>query len=95
MAELTQTELEDKIATIDTKIATITAALANGTGATTYVDYTLGPLSVSGSQQLQQLRELRSMYQDLLGVVPKEVVDVVSHDIGVDGEDTSDLLGDE
>ena len=95
MAELTETDLIAKIADIDAKITTITSALAGGTAAAQFTQYSIGSLSVSGNQQLQQLMDARKMYQELLGQVPKETADVAGYDVAIHGDDESDLLGDE
>lgn len=95
MAELTEAEIIVKINDLDTKIATITTALAGGTGAAQYTSYSLGPLSVSGNQQLEQLMATREMYQKMLDGFPKEVADRVTYDVDVHGDDSSEFLGDE
>lgn len=95
MAELTQTEIETKIADIDAKIATITGALAGGTAAAQYTSYSVGSLSASGNQQLEQLLEARKVYQELLDKFPKETADVMTYDIAIHGDDDSELQGDE
>lgn len=96
MAELSEADLIAKISALDTQIASITTAIAaGGTGAAQFTNYSIGSLSVSGSQHLSQLRETRQMYQEMLDKMPKEVNDVASYDVNVAGEDDSDLLGDE
>jgi hypothetical protein len=95
MAELTQTELEDKITTIDTAIAAGITALSDATAAAAWVDYTMGDKSVSASQKLAQLQELRKMYQEMLNAVPKEIHRTSSYDVDRDGTDNSDLEGDQ
>lgn len=95
MAELTQTEIEAKITAIDAKIATITGALAGGTAAAQFTQYSIGSLSVAGDKQLQQLVDARKVYQDLLDNFPKETADVVTYDVELNGDDSSELLGDE
>lgn len=95
MPELTQTELEAKLAAIDAKITTITDALAGGTGAAQYTEYALGQLKVSGQQQIDSLIKAREMYQGLLEKIPKEIHDVTSYDVDVTGTDSSEEIGDE
>ena len=95
MAELTQTELEDKIAGIDTAIAAGVTALSDATAAAAWVDYTMSNKSVSASQKLGQLQELRKMYQEMLNNFPKEITRNTTYDVGRDGADDSDLEGDQ
>ena len=95
MAELTQSEIETKITTIDTEIDEIVTALSSDTGAVAYVDYTMGGKSVSASQKLEQLMKIREMYQTLLNKFPKEITRVHAYDIDRDGSDQSDLEGDQ
>lgn len=95
MAEITQAEIESKIADIDAKIATIVSALGGGTAAAQYVQYGIGSLSVSGNQQLEQLLKIREMYQKLLVEIPKELADVATYDVDIAGSDGSELQGDE
>ncbi|MBS3927796.1 MAG: hypothetical protein KGZ65_04310 [Sphingomonadales bacterium] len=95
MAELTQTELEDKISAIDTAIAAGVTALSSATESAAWVDYTMGDKSVSASQKLAQLQELRKMYQGMLDVYPKEITRNASYDVDRDGTDNSDLEGDQ
>ena len=95
MAEITQAQIEDKITSIDAKIATITDALAGGTAAAQYTDYQIGQLRVNGKQQIESLLEARKVYQDLLERFPKEISDVVSYDVDVTGDDQSEFVGDE
>lgn len=95
MAELTQTELETKISDIDTAIAAGVAALSDPTAAAAWVDYSMGSKSVSASQKLKQLQDLRKMYQDLLNNMPKEIVRNTTYDVDRDGTDNSDLEGDQ
>ena len=95
MAELTQTEIEDKIANIDTAIATAVTDLSSATASAAWVDYTMGDKSVSASQKLEQLQSLRAMYQKMLNDFPKEIVRNATYDVGRDGADDSDLEGDQ
>ena len=98
MAELTQTELETKIADLDTAIAAATSAMAagaGGQGAVVFLDHSIGEKSVSGSQHLAQLMEARKMYHELLQQMPKEIVRDQQYSIGLDGDDNSEYQGDE
>jgi|GEM_PF-6576681 len=95
MAELTDTDLIAKIADIDTAIAAAVVALSSPTASAAYVDYTMGGKSVSASQKLAQLQELRKTYQELLNTYPKEIIRSADYDIGRDGADGSDLEGDQ
>ena len=96
MAELAEADIIAKIAALDASIATITDAITGaGTTGAAYVDYTLGVKSVSASQKLKQLMEARTMYQGLLTTLPKEIVRSAHYDVGVDGEDKTELIGDE
>lgn len=98
MAEPTQTELETKIADLDTAIIAATTAMASGAGAqgaVPYLDHSIGEKSVSGSQHLAQLIETRKMYHDLLQQMPKEIVRDQQYSIGLDGDDNSEYQGDE
>ncbi len=94
MAELTQTELEDKITAIDAAIAAGIAALSDPTASAAWVDYTMGDKSVSASQKLEQLQSLRKLYQGMLNDFPKEIVRNTTYDVGRDGADSSDIEGD-
>lgn len=91
MAELTQTELETKIAAIDAAIDTIVTGLASNSTAAAFVDYSIGNKSVSASQRLAQLRELRKDYQGQLDAYPKEINRVHDHDVERHGEDSTEL----
>lgn len=95
MAELTQAEIETKITDIDSKIATIVDALGTGTDAAQFVDYKIGSKSVSGSQQLEGLREIRKVYQDLLDGFPNEITRDHPYEVSAEGDDETDLAGDE
>ncbi len=95
MAEMTQAEIEAKITAIDAQIATVTAALAGGAAGAPFTSYSIGNLSVSGNQQLEQLIEARKMYQELLQTTPSEATDVTTYDVQVDGDDDTELQGDE
>ena len=95
MAEITEAQLIAKINAIDAKIDTIISALAGGTGAAQYTSYKIGNKSVSGNQQLKQLREIREMYQKQLEKFPKEIVNDHPFDIEVTGNDETDYQGDE
>lgn len=91
MAELTETDLVNKIADIDAQIATIVAAPGN------YIrSYTMGNKSVDKTAMLTQLRELRKDYQERLDKMPK--VYTKDHGYDVDqktGEDKTEYIGDE
>lgn len=91
MAELTSEELATKIAAIDAAIDTIVTGLASNTLAAGFVDYSIGNKSVSASQRLTQLRELRAEYQQLLDTYPSERASVVDHDVRRSGEDRTEL----
>jgi len=70
-------------------------ALSDATAAAAWVDYTMGDKSVSASQKLGQLQELRKMYQEMLNDIPKEINRTASYDVGRNGADASDLEGDQ
>jgi len=94
-SELTEQNLIDKIADIDASIAAITAELSSTSGAK-HVDYSIGSKSVSASQKLAQLMEVRKTYQDLLSTHPKEIIKDAPYEVNADtGEDETDLVGDE
>lgn len=95
MAELTQTELESKIADIDTALAAIVTGISGASTAAGFVDYTIGNKSISASQRSKQLMEMREMYQTMLNSLPKETTDVATYDVRRDGADESDLEGDQ
>ncbi len=89
MAELTQIELEAKIATIDAQIATI---YASPTG---IANYSIGQKSVSASQSLDGLIKSREIYQKLLDTYPAEDFSRLAIDVDATGADQTEYLGDE
>ncbi len=88
MAELTQTELETKIAAIDTQIATISGSPAS------IASYTIGQKRVDASQSLDGLLKIREVYQKLLDTFPAEGFQRLAIEFSEDGEDASEYLGD-
>jgi len=95
MAELTQTQIEAKISIIDANIETITTALAGGTTGAQFTKYKIGSKEVDGSQQLEGLLKSREMYQKLLDGFPSEKITNVDYDVQTDGDDCTELVGDE
>ena len=97
MAELTESDLISKIADIDSQLATIVATLgASGTGATQYIDYSIGNKSVSGNQRMEQLIKIREQYQALLEKIPKSGTDYGVYDVRPGtGDVESEEVGDE
>ena len=94
MAELTQAQIETKLTALDTRIDTVTNAITTAGGAQ-YVDYKIGDKTVSGSQFLEQLIKTRELYQKRLESIPTEKTSDAPYNVQVDGEDLTDLLGDE
>lgn len=88
MAELTQAELETKIAAIDTQIATLYGTPAN------MASYTIGQKSVSASQIMDGLLKAREIYQKLLDTFPAEGFQRLAIDFSEDGKDATEYLGD-
>ena len=88
MAELTQAELETKIAAIDTQLDTLVAAPDRA------MDFSIGPLSFSLSQKVRGLLKLREHYQGLLDTFPAEGFQRLAIDFSEEGEDASEYLGD-
>ena len=88
MAELTQAELETKIAAIDTQIATI---YASPTG---IASYTIGQKRVDASPILDGLLKVREVYQKLLDTFPAEGFQRLAIDFSEEGEDATEYLGD-
>lgn len=96
MAELSESEIITQLNAIDTQLATIRAALAGGTGAAQYTDYTIGNKTIHGSQQMEQLMKLREHYQGLLEKIPGYATDSGHYDVQPGtGSDESELIGDE
>lgn len=87
MAELTQAELETKIAAIDTQLDTLVASPDKA------MDFSLGPLSFSLSQKITGLMKLREHYQGLLDTFPAEGFQRLAISFSEDG-DESEYLGD-
>ena len=88
MAELTQAELETKIAAIDTLIATLYASPAS------MMDYSIGSKSVSASQKMSSLLKVREVYQKLLDTFPAEDFNRLAIQVDDDGTDQTENLGD-
>jgi len=88
MAELTQAELEIKIAAIDTQMDALVAAPDN------MVDYKAGQKSFDNSQKITALQNLREMYQKLLDSFPAEGFQRLAIDFSEEGEDATEYLGD-
>jgi len=63
---MTKQELQAKINDIDNKIDEL---IANP-----QIDYRIGDISVSASQKLAQLREIRQVYQELLGSIGEDYI---------------------
>jgi hypothetical protein len=97
MSEITETELITMINTIDTQIANIIALLGtSGTGATQFVEYTIGNKTIYGDQRLDGLIKARDIYQKLLDKIPKSITTNQPYNINVlTGGLESDLIGDE
>lgn len=95
--ELSEQSLIDKIAAIDSQIATITATLGtSGSGGAQYVDYEMGNKSVSGSQRLEGLLKAREVYQNLLKLIPNAATDHAVYDVeGGTGTNHSEEIGDQ
>jgi hypothetical protein len=89
MAELTQSELETKIAAIDAQITTLIASPA------TIADYRIGQKSVSKSQVMINLLEARKAYQEQLNAIPAEDFNRFAVEVSEIGEDLTEYLGDE
>jgi len=51
-------------------------------------------MEIKGSQRLESLQKARAYYQDLMNSLPSESTDATTYDVGRDGRDDSDLLGD-
>lgn len=84
------------IATIDAQIQAAVANLGSGgLGSAQMVDYKIGTMEIKGSQRLEALQKARAYYQTELEKWPATTADVTTYDVGVDGRDRSDLLGDE
>ena len=95
MAELSESEIITKLNNIDTQIAALVTAYTAGTGAA-FTDYTIGNKTIHGSQQFEQLKEMRKMYQDLLNAVPKVIVRHHQYEKEkYTGNDLSEDVGDE
>jgi len=93
---LTEQNLVDKIAAIDVAIAAIVTDLtAGGAGAASRTEYEIGQLRVKGAEQMAQLQDARKVYQDLLQTFPKEVTSDTPYEVDIDGEDQTELEGDE
>ncbi len=88
MAELTQAELETKIAAIDVQIATLYGTPSS------MASYTVGQKSVSASQSVDGLLKVREIYQNLLDSFPAEGFQRFAIDFSDKGEDTTEYLGD-
>ncbi len=88
MAELTQAELEAKIAAIDTQIATLVASPSS------IASYTIGQKSVSKSQVMDGLLKTREVYQKLLDAFPAEGFQRLAIDVDKFGQDQTEYLGD-
>lgn len=97
MAEQTETTLLAKITVIDAEIDKIIAVLGtSGEGGVQNLDYSLGNKSVSGSQRLKQLMEVREMYQKMLNAIPKTYTENHDYDIKQGtGKDDTEYVGDE
>ena len=87
MAELTQAELETKIAAIDDQIALLYAS-PNKT-----MDISLGPISFSLSQKVSGLLKVREVYQTLLDTYPAEDFNRLAIETSEEGEDLNEYLG--
>lgn len=82
--------------TIDTEINALMSGLGSGAiGTANLLDYKIGQIEIKGSQRLESLIKAREVYQTLLEKIPAAGADVMTYDVGIDGRDRSDLLGDE
>ncbi len=95
MAELDATTIQGYLTTIDTQIAALTTSLgAGGLGSAAAVDYKIGNIEIKASQRMESLIKAREMYQALLNKLPSDNIDNTTYDIGRDGKDDSDIVGD-
>ncbi len=88
MAELTQTELETKIAAIDTQIATLYASPM------LTVNHAVGQKRFDMADQVTNLLKMREVYQKLLDTFPAEDFQRYAIDTDKFGEDQTEYLGD-
>lgn len=96
MAELDAATIIGYLNQIDAQIQACMVGLGSGgLGSVQQLDYKIGQVEIKGSQRLESLMKAREIYQTLLEKIPATTADVVTYDIGVDGRDRSDLLGDE
>ncbi len=89
MAELTQTEIEAIITSIDAQLAVLIAAPER------MVDYSAGTKSFNNSQRFNGLMKMREYYQNLLNAIPAETYARLAFDTDETGVDQTDYLGDE
>jgi hypothetical protein len=97
MSETTETDLVASINVIDAEIAKIVSTLGtSGTGATQFVQYTIGNKTVYGDQRLEGLLKAREVYQKLLEKIPKSITTNQPYEVNpMTGKLESDLIGDE
>jgi hypothetical protein len=97
VAEMTETDIITQINVIDAEIAKIISTLGTpGSAGVNFVDYQMGNKRVDGSTRLKQLQDARTMYQGLLGKIPKVIVNDHGYDVDpATGVDKTDYQGDE
>ena len=83
---LTESQINTKLTAIDAAIDTLVTS--------PQVDYQIGAKSVSASQKIEQLINLRKMYEKLLTDIPSEEIKDMEDSISNFGEDNNEYIGD-